>query len=178
MTIIRTQKLSGFTLVELMITLAVAAILLTIATPSYIALTANNKAATEANKLLYAINLTRSEAVKRGSVVSLCARKSPRTNPETCAASTDWSTGWLMFTDTTGTAGSFDGTDSLIQVWEDLSGNPTLTSTVNNLQYQPTGTLNSAASFSLSYTDCTGDNLRSIAISLTGRAAVTTNACP
>lgn len=167
----------GFTLVELMVTLSVAGILLAFAVPSYVSLTANNRAATEANKLLAALNLTRSEAVKQGLAISLCARALPRTDPESCAGTTDWASGWLMFTDNSGTKGVLDGSDKLVKVWEGLEGNGSLTGNAGFVQYQSTGVLSGSANFLLSYPNCNGDNNRIITVGLTGRVSVRTSAC-
>lgn len=64
---------AGFTLVELMVTLAVAAIILTLAVPSFQGLIEKSQLTTEANGLASAMQVARSEAVKRGENVSLTA---------------------------------------------------------------------------------------------------------
>ncbi|KPQ01849.1 GspH/FimT family pseudopilin [Marinobacter sp. HL-58] len=62
---------SGFTLIELMVTLVVLGILLGVGVPSFNSVIENNRVTTQANSLLGAINLARSEAVKRSAEVSI-----------------------------------------------------------------------------------------------------------
>lgn len=68
----RTRSSSGFTIVELLITIAVASILLSIAVPSFTAMTVNSRLTTQTHDLIAAVNLARSEAIKRNGSVSLC----------------------------------------------------------------------------------------------------------
>lgn len=63
---------SGFTLIELMVTLAVAVIIATIAVPNFKLLIQDNRTVTQTNALISALNLARSEAIKRGGNVSVC----------------------------------------------------------------------------------------------------------
>ncbi len=65
------RKSSGFTLIELLVTIAVLAIILAFAAPSFVNLIENNRVTTQANTLLAAMNLARSEAVKRGLPMSI-----------------------------------------------------------------------------------------------------------
>lgn len=97
---------AGLTLVELIVTLAVAAILLTLAVPAYENFTANNRLTSEANRLLGDIQMARSEAVKRGRPVNICRSSRAATckdtfaSPCTCHTGTaayDWSKGWLVY---------------------------------------------------------------------------------
>lgn len=63
----------GFTLIELMITLAVAVILIMIAVPSFRSITLSNKLTTTANDIVGAINTARMEAIKRNANTQLCS---------------------------------------------------------------------------------------------------------
>ena len=75
---------SGFTLMELMVTIAIAAILVGIAIPSFTSIIVSNRLTTSANELVTALNLARSEAVKRGMRITFCkiANGSSCTNSE------------------------------------------------------------------------------------------------
>ena len=63
---------SGFTLVELMVTLGVLAILVTLATPSFTSVINSNRLSSQANELVADIQLARSEALRRNRTVRLC----------------------------------------------------------------------------------------------------------
>ena len=63
---------AGFTVVELMITLSVAGILLAVAVPSFNQMIVANRLATQANEIVAAVSLARSEAIKRNASVTLC----------------------------------------------------------------------------------------------------------
>ncbi len=78
---------AGFTLLELIVTIAVASIILGIAVPSFRAMSINNRLATQANDIVGAINLARSEAIKRNRSVSLCRVRDG--NDTTCETSSE-----------------------------------------------------------------------------------------
>lgn len=111
------ERLAGFTLVELMITLVILVILLTIAVPSFERFFAENRAASGANEILTGLHLARSEAVRRNSNASLC----PSTNGETCTGGTEWARGWIVFHDVDGNGGIDLGDDAVLRVSESLS---------------------------------------------------------
>lgn len=75
---------AGFTLLELMVTLAVAAILLGIAVPSFSDMIRNNRLTGAANDLLHSTQLARSEAVKRQLPVVVCATGDSAAQPPSC----------------------------------------------------------------------------------------------
>jgi|LakMenEpi03Aug12_release.lakeMendotaPanAssembly.Ray.scaffolds.fasta_scaffold306027_2 type IV fimbrial biogenesis protein FimT len=86
---------SGFTLIELMITLTVAGVLMMVAAPSYRELIQSNRMSTQANLLLSDLNAARSEAVKRRIPVTLCKS----TTQSACATSGGYEQGWIIFAD-------------------------------------------------------------------------------
>jgi len=160
------MKKRGFTLIEMMITIAISAILLSLAVPSFQDLIIKNRIGTEANDLVVDLALARSEALKRGARVSVCTS----TNGTSCTASS-WTAGRLVFTDT-GTAGALDGTDAILRVAGALSGGTSLASSpaaiANYIQYLPTGEVASNGSLTLCKSGFTG---RIISIGKTGRVS-------
>lgn len=66
------NRQAGFTLVELMVTVAIAAILLGVGVPSFRTLIENNRIAAASNDVVTALQYARSEAVKRGVFVDVC----------------------------------------------------------------------------------------------------------
>lgn len=83
------------TLVELLITIVVLSILLALGVPGLQNFIKSTRVSAQANDLVVAIQLARSEAVKRGSGTVVCASN----NEATCSGSDDWSTGWIVFSD-------------------------------------------------------------------------------
>ena len=84
---------SGYSLLELMMTLAVAAMILTLGLPSFSALKARNAQRVEINALFHAVHLARKGSIMRKQVVSLC----PTADGLTCNPGRDWSGGFLVF---------------------------------------------------------------------------------
>ena len=80
---------AGFTLLELLITLVIAAILASFAVPSFTGIIKNNLMAIQYNELLTNINLTRSEAIKRGTDVKILSNNNA-----------NWEGGWIVYDDT------------------------------------------------------------------------------
>lgn len=83
----------GYSLYELLMTTALSAALLTLAIPSYSALTARQRQHAEINALFHAVHVARKESIMRRKVVSLC----PSNDGLRCGTAADWSRGWLMF---------------------------------------------------------------------------------
>lgn len=122
-------KSSGFTLIELMITIAIAGILLAIGIPSFKSTLSSNRLTSYANEFVTALNLARSEAIKRGQPVSI--RKS----------GPNWESGWRLFTDANGDGDGEDAGDTLLR--EESTGLPstfTLRGTyADRITYQSSG---------------------------------------
>jgi len=88
-------KQTGFTLIELMFTIVVLAVLLGIGVPNFRDFVRNSRLTAAANDLLADVNLARSEAVKRRVPVTLCKSA----NGTDCAAAAAAFTGWIVFVD-------------------------------------------------------------------------------
>ena len=84
---------AGYSLLELLLTLAVAATALLVAVPSFEAFVARSRQTAEIDALFHALYLARKESIMRRQVVSLC----PSPDGRQCAPGRDWSAGWLMF---------------------------------------------------------------------------------
>lgn len=102
----------GFSLMELMITVAVAAILLGLAAPSFQDTIRNNRLTTAANDLLHSTQLARSEALKRQTPVVVCASANSAALPPSCSygAFTDW----IVFVDANNNW-SMDATETVLE---------------------------------------------------------------
>jgi type IV fimbrial biogenesis protein FimT len=88
----------GFTLMELMVVLALAAIILGIGVPGFREFQRNNRLTVAANDVLGAIISSRAEALRRQSTVSMCRSPAPNDADATCGAGT----GWIVFADPDG----------------------------------------------------------------------------
>ena len=89
------KKYSGFTLMELMITLLIVGILVAIGVPSVKHFMQGSQLIASTNELLSAFHVARSEAIKQSAPVTVCAS----TDGESCSDDTDWTTGWIVFLD-------------------------------------------------------------------------------
>lgn len=169
---------SGFTLIELMVTIALAAIILTQAVPSFHSLVQNNRLISQKNEFISNLNMARSEALKRSTRVTVCA-STDKTNCD----STNWGQGWIVFSDrngdsvlNAGTGGCLATEDCLIRVSNGLGDDNTLqakkTAAASNtgfIQYTSRGTVDAAVTFT--FCDKRGEEYaRATNINSVGRA--------
>ena len=89
------HSLRGFSLAELAMTLAVAAVLFGVGAPAWHAWIASQQLANHAHLVMDALNLARSEAIKRGMRVSVCKTL----DRARCADDGGWDQGWILFVD-------------------------------------------------------------------------------
>ncbi|HET6630768.1 MAG TPA: GspH/FimT family pseudopilin [Woeseiaceae bacterium] len=83
----------GFSLYELLMTLAIAALVLTIGLPSFGGLVADKRLRAETDALFHALHVARKTSIARRREVTIC----PSTDGATCEAISDWSAGWILF---------------------------------------------------------------------------------
>jgi type IV fimbrial biogenesis protein FimT len=149
---------SGFTLIELMVTVALAAILVTLAIPSFRTMVLDNRLVTAANAFVADANLARSEAIKRGTTVSIVANAG------------GWTNGWAVKLGVAGTT---------LKVADALKDTVTATAAggVSTFTFSPDGS--SSATDTLHVCDGrTGEAGKAISIELSGRVGTDGYTCP
>ncbi|MGE0386737.1 MAG: GspH/FimT family pseudopilin [Gammaproteobacteria bacterium] len=166
----------GFTLVELMVTIAVFGILIAAAVPSLRGMIRNNQIATQANTFVAALQYARSEALKRRQAIVL----------KPTGGTADWAGGWTTWVDTDDD-GSQDGGETVLKNQPKLSGGGTLTaSNASNVVYRPNGFVTAGgctadANFAFCADLCkeAGKSGRRIRITVTGRVELVSEyTCP
>ena len=148
----------GFTLVELMITLALAAILMSIGIPSFQSYMELNRLAAQSNQMVQSLNLARSEAGKRGGNIAVAP-----------IVAGNWAQGWQVWVDTN-TNNAVDAGEEILLTVAAITGGSTLVSTRANYRYQRSGNVVAAGSFTLT---ASSGGVRTISIIATGRVSVT-----
>ena len=161
----------GFTLIELMVAMAVMAVFVTVAVPAFQTLTMNNRLITQNNSLISSLNLARSEAAKRVVTVTVCASA----NQTSCSGDNRWEKGWILFSDVDAQGDIDVGTDEILQVGNGLQGENSLRTEVfpnaAQIQYNARGNLNSAGTFVVC--DSRGNTeAHGINIDITGRVHI------
>lgn len=107
---------TGFTLLELIITVSIAAILIAVAVPSFSNIIKDNRLTSHINDFIVDANLARSEAMKSGTRVTMCPKNTAGTG-----CTTNWENGWIIFKDENANA-TVDGEEKAMRVHEALAG--------------------------------------------------------
>ncbi|MEZ5488965.1 MAG: GspH/FimT family protein [Gammaproteobacteria bacterium] len=170
----------GFTIIELIIALAALGILLAIGLPSFQDTVEDVNTNARVKELITSLSLARSEAVKRGTDVHLCATNSAGSD---CAAG-QWSVGWIVFEDANGdangAAGSIDAGDEIIRVFGAGRSPSAITFTAalvtfNSMGFNATGT---SQEFEIFPGGSIDSHARCIQLSAVGRPLRIEGECP
>lgn len=175
------QEINGFTLLELMVIIAILAILVTLALPSFQSTLRSNRVATTSNELLASLSLARSEGIRSTKGGGVCAS----VNGTTCCTSPDgatcgggWNDGWLVWTESNGN-GVFDGADTVARF---SAGRPQLelTGTATAIAFDGRGRRMPGSSEDAIGIAPKGANqpARCIRIVVTGQVRMNKEACP
>lgn len=158
----------GYTLPELVFTMAIAVGLLGWGVPTFRDLQRNAARTREVNQFIQAVYLARSEAIKRNRVVSLC----PSLDAEDCApAGSAWQTGWIVFVNGDRDSPAVrDADEELLRVYAPWPGG-SLSANRTTLSFRPFGQMGVTATFT--FCDDRGSPAaRAVIISQTGRPRV------
>lgn len=177
----RRARGTGFTLVELMVTVSILAILLAVGVPQLRNFMLKQQVAADVETLSMAIQLAKTEAIKRSGRVSLCPLASAITTPPACAAEStkDWSAGWMVYLDQGSPTAGYDADrDTIVRVQQgSRSGSVIYIKSISKLTFEGNGLLASnQGSFDI---QPPGDSVSPLCkqVSLTRQGRVQTQVC-
>ena len=170
---LKTQR--GLSLIELIVTMAIAAIVLGVGVPTFGNVIADNSMASNANRFVASINLARSSAVRYQRPAVICASSNYNATTPTCDAGTDWSNGWIVYVDKD-RDGAVDA-DEVQSVFEPMDDDVSFASgAVASFTYDARGFVNNGDNLTLC-DDRTGEMGRQVRVNAAGRVSVVRQVC-
>lgn len=109
------NKIQGYSIIELLTTLVIASLLLAVGVPRLSVFFEGNRMVSNTNNLVSAIQVARSEAIKRGQRVTVCESSNADAGNPTCTASGKWEDGWVVFADSAPVGVYNNGTDTVLR---------------------------------------------------------------
>ncbi|MEZ9196451.1 GspH/FimT family pseudopilin [Shewanella sp. 10N.286.54.B9] len=158
----------AFTLVEMMVTLAIATILLVIAVPSFTDFYENSRSEAASSNIQQSLFMARSHAISYGATVTVCPRSG-----STCG--TDWIDGFDVFIDVNGN-GSYDSaTDQVIRTIDAFNSDDFIKTSLKSISFSSEGMISGTAAststrqFIYCPSSKTSSNSKAIEVSVTGK---------
>jgi type IV fimbrial biogenesis protein FimT len=171
------RRHSGFTLIELMVVIALIAVLSAVAVPSMQKMLKTNRVQTEASSFVSDLMLARTEAVKRGQNVSVCVSS----DGATCLGSNTWQSGWILFSDSAGACSGPTSPAVPIRVRKAFTGTDTMVASLSSsscVTFNREGFTSNLGTSTVTFTLHTVDSLqtatRCVAVDLGGRLTTQT----
>lgn len=170
------RRTHGFSLIELMFTVTLAGILAAVAVPSMSKMFKTNRVQTEASSFVGDLMLARTEAVKRGQNVSVCASS----DGATCLGANTWQSGWIVIPDSNATCTGATTASPAIKIRKTFSTTDTLVASVAKscVTFNREGFTSNLGTATVTFTLHTSDNLstatRCVAVDLGGRITTQT----
>ncbi len=160
----------GFTLLELLVVMAILGITLAFAVPGFIEMVANNRISSSTSDFVSSLQLAKAESAARISPVSVCKKNPAGT---ACVTAGDWEQGWIVFIDANA-SGSVDAGDTVLNVHEALDSRITFKGTAgvtDFITYTPSGATSITGTEILMICDDRGfsDSALGVLITITGR---------
>ncbi|MES2353349.1 MAG: GspH/FimT family pseudopilin [Pseudomonadota bacterium] len=117
------KTLSGFTLIELIVVIAILGVIMSIAIPFYKDMINPARIVSEINLMTGSLQYARAQAIKEGQPVTVCIS----TNGTSCGTGTSWKNGWIIFSDPNANA-AVDAADTILRKQSAFAGTDTFTS--------------------------------------------------
>ena len=155
-------KTRGFTLAELMMTLAVATILVTVGMPSMQDLIRNNRLTAATNLFVSSLNIARSEAIKQGRNATVCV-----SDTQNSCSGSNWRLGWLAWVDSD-QDGNLDFPGEVLRAVEPLANSIQITSAQNSFRIDSQGNVDNPNSTLAVCDNRSGETGRLLRIMATG----------
>jgi type IV fimbrial biogenesis protein FimT len=168
------NRAQGMTLIELLTAILLVAILMGLAVPGFREFTQNNRTIAATNELVTALNLARSEALRRATTTIVCASA----DQASCSGALDWTTGWIAFNDANNN-GVVDANE-LLQAWSGVNGGLVASADQDRAAYNAMGMAQLAGNitFRVGAPTCSGLHVGQTVISTIGSVRSTKVACP
>ena len=177
-TILTIKKPRGFTLVELLVALAIAAVLVTLAAPSFVGMIRSNYMTSTINSFLADLRFARSEAIRSGGGVVMCRSANPDAATPSCGSgsTTGWESGWIIFHDLNSDL-DYASTEPLLRVQGPLKGVNSISEAgaATKFQFTATGQLRLSSITSIVFgttPDFVNSAQRLVCVSVGGRGKV------